>query len=87
MTARVRLLFFWPGKDDVGGGFIRKGILQKRSGVKSCFQVLFGSDPAKSSRADPYRWGAGTEVIRHKEAPSDPGQWRRHRLQRLFLGS
>src|SRR5882724_3996691 len=24
MTARVRLLFFWTGKDDVGGGFIRR---------------------------------------------------------------
>src|SRR5271170_4715199 len=26
MTARVRLLFFWAGKDDVGGGYVRRGI-------------------------------------------------------------
>src|SRR5450432_461762 len=25
MTVRVRLLFFWVGKDDVGGGYIRRG--------------------------------------------------------------
>lgn len=26
MTARVHLIFFWTGKDDVGGGYIRRGI-------------------------------------------------------------
>ncbi len=70
MTARVRLLFFWTGKDDVGGGFIRRGF-SKNDPRQELLQVLFGSDPAKAPRAI-NRWGAGTEVIRHKEAPSTP---------------
>ena len=68
MTARVRLLFFWAGKDDVGGGYIRRGIASEDS-RKEFFQVLFGSDPAKAPRAI-NRWGAGTEVSWHKEAVS-----------------
>jgi hypothetical protein len=68
MTARVRLLFFWAGKDDVGGGYIRRGISSEDS-RKEFFQVLFGSDPAKAPRAI-NRWGAGTEVSWHKEAVS-----------------
>jgi hypothetical protein len=68
MTARVRLLFFWAGKDDVGGGFIRRGF-SKNDPRQELLQVLFGSDPAKAPRAI-NRWGAGTEVVRHKEAPS-----------------
>ena len=70
MTARVRLLFFWAGKDDVGGGFIRKGF-SKNDPHQELLQVLFGSDPAKAPRAI-NRWGAGTEVVRHKEATSTP---------------
>jgi len=70
MTARVRLLFFWAGKDDVGGGFIRRGF-SKNDPRQELLQVLFGSDPAKAPKAI-NRWGAGTEVIRHKEAPSTP---------------
>src|SRR5689334_6199660 len=27
MTARVRLLLFWAGADDVGGGYIRRAML------------------------------------------------------------
>ena len=68
MTARVRLLFFWAGKDDVGGGFIRRGF-SKNDPRQELLQVLFGSDPVKAPRAI-NRWGAGTEVVRHKEAPS-----------------
>ncbi|HKV63533.1 MAG TPA: hypothetical protein VJO16_16630 [Candidatus Acidoferrum sp.] len=68
MTARVRLLFFWAGKDDVGGGFIRRGF-SKSDPRQELLQVLFGSDPAKAPKAI-NRWGAGTEVVRHKEAPS-----------------
>ena len=70
MTARVRLLFFWAGKDDVGGGFIRKGF-SKNDPRQELLQVLFGSDPSKAPRAI-NRWGAGTEVLRHKDAPSTP---------------
>jgi hypothetical protein len=76
MTARVRLLFFWTGKDDVGEGYIRHGI-SKDDPREEMIQVLFGSDPVKAPRAI-NRWGAGTEVQWHKNplpglisAPSD----------------
>ena len=69
MTARVRLLFFWAGKDDVGGGYIRRGI-SKGDPRQELLQVLFGSDPAKAPRAI-NRWGAGTEVVWHREPASD----------------
>jgi hypothetical protein len=64
MTARVRLLFFWTGKDDVGEGFIRRGI-SKDDRREEMIQVLFGSDPVKAPRAI-NRWGAGTEVQWHQ---------------------
>jgi hypothetical protein len=70
MTARVRLLFFWVGKDDVGGGYIRRGI-SKDDQRQELFQVLFGSDPAKAPRAI-NRWGAGTEVAWHKDPAAEP---------------
>lgn len=66
MTARVRLLLFWIGKDDVGGGYIRRGI-SKADPHQEFFQVLFGSDPEKAPRAI-NRWGAGTEVVWHNDA-------------------
>jgi hypothetical protein len=65
MTARVRLLVFWAGKDDVGGGFIRKAV-SRDDPHQELLQILFGSDPAKAPRAI-NRWGAGTEVVRHRE--------------------
>jgi len=63
MTARVRLLFFWAGKDDVGEGYIRRGVSTEDS-RKEFIQVLFGSDPAKAPHAI-NRWGAGTEISWH----------------------
>lgn len=69
MTARVRLLFFWAGKDDVGGGYIRRGISAEDPRQES-LQVLFGSDPTKAPRAI-NRWGAGTEVVWHKQPVTD----------------
>ena len=65
MTARVRLLFFWVGKDDVGGGYIRRGV-SAGDPRQEFFQVLFGSDPEKAPRSV-NRWGAGTEVSWHQE--------------------
>src|SRR5712692_2683765 len=61
MTARVRLLLFWVGKDDVGGGSIRRGTLLQdpASGV---IELLIGSDPAKAPRAI-NRWGAASEIV------------------------
>ena len=72
MTARVRLLFFWAGKDDVGGGYIRMGV-SKSDPRQELLQVLFGSDPAKAPRAI-NRWGAGTEVIWHKDPAIHPAK-------------
>jgi len=69
MTARLRLLFFWAGKDDVGGGYVRKGV-SKDDPRQEVFQVLFGSDPARAPRSI-NRWGAGTEIVWHKEAVRD----------------
>jgi hypothetical protein len=69
MTARVRLLFFWAGKDDVGGGYVRRGV-SKDDPRQEVFQVLFGSDPAKAPRSI-NRWGAGTEIVWHKEPATD----------------
>ncbi len=69
MTCRVRLVFFWAGSDDVGGGYVRIG---KAAGDdhQQMVQILFGSDPAKAPLAI-NRWGGGTEVVR-SEAPGDP---------------
>jgi hypothetical protein len=66
MTARLRLLLFWVGKDEVGGGYIQRGVA-KDDPRKEIIQVLFGSDPAIAPRAI-NRWGAGTEVEWHDEA-------------------
>ena len=66
MTARVHLIFFWAGKDDVGGGYIRRAV-SSADPHEEFFQVLFGSDPEKAPRAI-NRWGAGTEIAWHKNA-------------------
>ena len=72
MTVRVRFLFFWGGKDDVGGGYIRMGV-SKTDPRQELLQVLFGSDPAKAPRAI-NRWGAGTEVVWHKDPAIHPAK-------------
>jgi len=70
MTARVHLLFFWAGKDDVGSGYIRRGSSSADS-HEEFFQVLFGSDPEKAPRAI-NRWGAGTEIAWHRDPVATP---------------
>ena len=62
MTCRLRLLIFWTGRDDLGGGYIKIGQTDDDPGLRM-IQLLFGSDPAKAPRAI-NRWGAGTEVIK-----------------------
>ncbi len=66
MTCRVRFVFFWGGKDDVGGGYVRIG---KAEGDEheQMVQILFGSDPAKTPMSI-NRWGAGTEVLRVQDS-------------------
>jgi hypothetical protein len=51
MTARVHLLFFWVGKDDVGSGYIRRGMSTEDPRMEF-IQVLFGSDPEKAPRPE-----------------------------------
>jgi hypothetical protein len=83
MTARLRLLFFWVGKDDVGGGYIRRGVSERDPHVEFT-QVLFGSDPAKAPRAI-NRWGAGTEISWH-QAPVTPDDPRDDVTSSAFFG-
>jgi hypothetical protein len=83
MTARVRLLFFWVGKDDVGGGYIRRAVSESDP-HQEFFQVLFGSDPEKAPRAI-NRWGAGTEVAWHKN-PVSPSALQDDVLASAFFG-
>jgi hypothetical protein len=66
MTCKVRFLFFWGGRDDVGGAYVRIG---KAAGdeKEKMVQILFGSDPAKAPLSI-NRWGAGTEVLRTQDS-------------------
>lgn len=61
MTARVRLLLFWAGKDDVGGGYLRRGF-SAADPAAEFFQVVMGSDPANAPRGI-NRWGAASERV------------------------
>ena len=70
MTARLRLLLFWVGKDDVGGGYIRRGTLP-RDPASDVIELLIGSDPAKAPRAI-NRWGAASEIV-HRPSGSSHG--------------
>ena len=83
MTARVRLLLFWAGKDDVGGGYIRRGF-SAEDRRQELIQVLFGSDPAKAPRAI-NRWGAGTEIAWHKN-PAGPDAGADDVMSSAFFG-
>ena len=69
MTARVRLLLFWAGQDDVGGGYIRRGSFTDPPAA--FFQIVMGSDPAKAPRAI-NRWGAAVERVRENGAGDNP---------------
>lgn len=66
MTARVRFLLFWVGRDDVGGGYIRRATSSSHPNLEM-IQLLIGSDPAKAPRKI-NRWGAAFETVRHVPA-------------------
>jgi hypothetical protein len=66
MTCKVRFVFFWGGRDDVGGGYVRIGKAAGDEG-EEMIQFLFGSDPAKAPLAI-NRWGGGTEVLRSQDS-------------------
>ncbi len=67
MTARLRLLFFWVTRSDVGGGTIRRGTLREDP-QRELISLLIGSDPAKARKIN--RWGSAMEVVRHAEDES-----------------
>lgn len=62
MTGRVRFVFFWVGRDDVGQGTIRRGPVPGDA-QREMISLLIGSDPAKAPRRI-NRWGAATEVVK-----------------------
>lgn len=62
MAARVRLLLFWVGQEDVGGGYIRQGEVSSGDDPAEFLQVVMGSDPAKTPMAI-NRWGAAWELL------------------------
>jgi len=66
MTCKVRFVFFWGGRDDVGGGYVRIGKAAGDEG-EQMIQFLFGSDPAKAPLSI-NRWGGGTEVLRSQDS-------------------
>ena len=70
MTCKLRLLFFWVGSDDVGGGYIRIG-KSVAAPPQQMIQILFGSDPAKAPHAI-NRWGAGTEILHNSDSGGPP---------------
>jgi hypothetical protein len=61
MTGKVRLLLFWIGEDDIGGGYIRKEVGRSRPELES-IRLKIGSDPDKAPRRI-NRWGAAAEVV------------------------
>lgn len=61
LTVDVRLLLFWTGKDDVGGGYIKIGHNADDPSLE-IIRLLFGSDPARARGIN--RWGSGTEVAK-----------------------
>ncbi len=62
MKGKVRLLIFWVGKDDVGGGQISVGRIKKENGNTSHYvEVFFGSNPERVPGGI-NRWGYGQET-------------------------
>jgi hypothetical protein len=65
LTIDIRLLFFWTGKDDVGGGYIKMGHVADDPSLE-IIRLLFGSDPARAHGIN--RWGSGMEVAKRTSA-------------------
>jgi hypothetical protein len=70
LTINIRPLFFWTGKDDVGGGYIKAGHIATDPSLE-VIRLLFGSNPAQAHGIN--RWGAGTEVA--KRGASNVVEW------------
>ena len=62
MRGKVRLLLFWVGKDEVGGGQISVGRISRENGRNSrSVEVFFGSNPERVPGGI-NRWGYGQET-------------------------
>ena len=62
MKGKVRLLLFWVGRDDVGGGQISLGRTKQENGNTSHYvEVFFGSNPERVPGGI-NRWGYGQET-------------------------
>src|SRR5215510_7034609 len=68
MSARVRLLVFWIGAEDVGGGYIAKGTLRDEPS-SNVVRLVIGSDPLKAPRKINH-WGAAMEIRRTDDPES-----------------
>ena len=69
MNVKVRLLLFWIGADDVGGGIISRGSLATDP-TSHAIKLRIGSDPAKAPRKINH-WGSAMEVHRNGGIESD----------------
>lgn len=74
MKGKVRLLFFWVGKDNVGGGTITVTQTTPREGSpwKEEVEVLFGSNPDRVP-GQINRWGYGREESVWSAPPQSSG--------------
>lgn len=70
MKGKVRLLLFWVGKDDVGGGSISVSDNADLSGNSTTerIEVIFGSKPERVP-GKRNRWGYGVEEARWEISP------------------
>src|SRR4030095_5411649 len=55
MHVKVRLLLFWIGADDVGGGIISRGSLAADP-TSHAIKLLIGFDPGEASRTKQQQW-------------------------------
>jgi hypothetical protein len=80
---KVRLLFFWVGRDDVGGGTIavNRTPLPQSSTWTEEIEILFGSNPERVPGGI-NRWGYGRELSEWGAAGSGPGDLQ----STLFVG-
>ena len=70
MGGKVRLLLFWVGKDDVGGGYILQGQGSEDPSLEAV-KLVFGSAPEKAPRQINL-WGVATEVVQRDRSDGSP---------------
>jgi hypothetical protein len=70
MGGKVRLLLFWVGKDDVGGGYVLLGQRAKTPSLEA-IKLVFGSSPEKAPRRINL-WGVASEVVERDPQDGSP---------------